>query len=43
MKREEQLKQCSVCKNRKFDEDLGTICGLTDYFPSFNGVCKDFI
>lgn len=43
MKREEQLKQCSNCKNRKFDEKLGTICGLTDNLPEFTGVCKDFI
>lgn len=43
MTREERLKQCLNCKNRKFDEELGTICGLTDYFPTFTGVCKDFI
>jgi len=43
MNRIEQLKQCSVCKNRKFDEKLGTICGLTNNLPTFFGNCKDFI
>jgi hypothetical protein len=43
MNRTEQLKQCSVCKNRKFDEKLGTICGLTNHLPTFFGNCKDYI
>jgi type II secretory pathway component PulF len=43
MNRDEQLKQCGVCKNRKFDPKVGTICGLIDDLPTFSGICKDYI
>lgn len=43
MEREEQLKLCNVCKNRKFNPKVGTICGLTDELPTFSGTCNDYI
>ncbi len=33
---------CKKCKNRKFDLHQGTICGLTDKKPDFEGICPDF-
>ena len=43
MNRDEQLKQCGVCKNKAFNPKHGTICGLTNELPTFSGTCKDYL
>jgi hypothetical protein len=43
MDRDDQLKFCSVCKNRTFNPKHGTICGLTNELPTFSGTCKDYL
>ena len=43
MTREEQLKLCSVCKNRKVDLKRGLVCSLTDEYATFDGECKDYV
>ena len=40
MTKEERLKYCSVCKNKKLDFDRGLICSLTDENPTFEGECE---
>ncbi len=43
MKREDQLKFCKKCLNRKLDLQQGLICNLTQKRADFEGECKDFI
>jgi antitoxin component YwqK of YwqJK toxin-antitoxin module len=43
MTRNEHLKFCKKCQNRKFDPQRGLICNLTDQIADFEGECKDFI
>ena len=43
MTREERLKFCSVCKNRKVNYQKGLMCSLTDDFAAFEGECKDYV
>ena len=43
MTREERLKFCSICKNRKIDLKKGLICSLTDEYADFEGECKNYI
>lgn len=42
MTREERLRFCKVCKNRKFDQDHGIVCGLTNRKADFEGSCEQF-
>jgi hypothetical protein len=43
MTREEQLKFCSVCKNRKMDMRQGMLCGLTDAKADFEDKCENYV
>ena len=43
MTREEQLKLCTVCKNRKVDLERGLVCSLTNEYAAFEGECKDYV
>jgi len=43
MTREEQLKFCSVCKNRTFNPKQGIICSITNEIASFAGTCPTYI
>ncbi len=40
MEHKERIKYCKVCKNRKFNNAIGVICGLTDEKPAFEHSCK---
>ncbi len=42
MNRENQLKSCKKCLNRKFDTRYGIICRLTMKMASFESKCPDF-
>ncbi|NVK66034.1 MAG: hypothetical protein HWE22_15700 [Flavobacteriales bacterium] len=42
MTREEYIKICSVCTNRKFSPKEGIICGLTDKPANFELSCPDY-
>lgn len=42
MTREEQLKFCSVCKNRKMDMQQGMLCGLTNAKAEFEDKCENY-
>ncbi|NVK83195.1 MAG: hypothetical protein HWE21_02675 [Cytophagia bacterium] len=42
MTREEQLDFCRKCKNRKFDNEQGIICRLTDAKADFEDECPSF-
>lgn len=42
MTREEQLKQCKNCLNRKLDMNLGLLCELTGRKADFEGECSSF-
>lgn len=42
MTREERLKFCKVCHNRKFDIKQGIICGLTDTPADFETACSSY-
>jgi len=42
MTREERLKLCKVCQNRKFNPQLGLICGLTNEVANFEDECPGF-
>lgn len=42
MDREEQIKICQQCKNRKMDFSKGLLCGLTDEFGDFETQCPQF-
>ncbi len=41
MTRQEQIKYCSICKNRAFNGAHGQICGLTGLIPVIVGSCAD--
>lgn len=43
MTREDRLKSCSICKNRKIDLKKGLICSLTDEYADFEGECNNYI
>ena len=40
--RQQQLQFCKVCKNRKFSQDLGIVCQLTEQQATFTDSCQDF-
>lgn len=42
MTREERLKFCKVCTNRKFDVKTGLICSLTGKIADFDETCPNF-
>jgi hypothetical protein len=42
MTREDHLKFCSVCLNRKMDVERGLVCTLTGQYASFSDECQDF-
>ncbi|MBD80065.1 MAG: hypothetical protein CL840_14225 [Crocinitomicaceae bacterium] len=42
MTREERLKSCRICTNRKLNLQKGLLCGLTDEFAAFEDDCQDF-
>lgn len=42
MNREEQLRYCKRCTNRKLDTKQGLVCNLTQQKATFTGECKDF-
>jgi hypothetical protein len=42
MKREEHLKFCEICTNKKFDLNKGIICGLTLKIADFEDNCENF-
>jgi t-SNARE complex subunit (syntaxin) len=41
MTRQEQIKYCSICKNREFSGAHGQICGLTGLIPVIDNSCAD--
>ena len=43
MTREEKIKYCSVCKNRKLDLDRGIICSLTGDIALFDNECENLV
>lgn len=43
MTREEQVKVCRQCTNRKMDIEQGILCNLTNEKATFLDVCNDFI
>jgi len=43
MTREQHLAFCRNCKNRKFDNEQGLLCGLTDQLADFENECPDYI
>lgn len=43
MTREEQLKLCSICKNRKVDLKRGLVCSLTNDYAKFVDECQDYV
>lgn len=42
MTREEHLRFCEKCLNRKFDANQGLICNLTGTIADFKGTCENF-
>ncbi len=42
MTREEHLKFCKLCRNKKFDKMQGMICGLTDKLADFAEECSSY-
>jgi len=42
MTRQERLKFCKTCQNRKFDLNKGILCGLTNDYAAFDESCPDF-
>ena len=42
MTRKEMVKYCSLCLNRKMDEERGLVCGLTGEYGDFDGSCRNF-
>ena len=42
MTRKEMVKNCSLCLNRKMDEERGLVCGLTGEYGDFDGSCRNF-
>jgi hypothetical protein len=42
MTRQEQLRQCKKCLNRKYDLNKGVICSLTGDVATFQDKCPDF-
>lgn len=42
MTREEQVAFCKQCTNRKFDQQQGVICGLTNEKATFQDTCPDY-
>lgn len=42
MTREEHLKSCKICKNKKFDRNKGIVCKLTNEIADFEETCSNF-
>lgn len=42
MTRQERLKFCKTCQNKKFDFNKGILCSLTNDFANFEDSCPDF-
>ena len=42
MTREDHLKFCKLCLNRKFNPKLGLVCSLTDKIADFENECEHF-
>lgn len=42
MTRKEMVEYCSLCVNRKMDEEKGLVCGLTNEYADFEGQCENF-
>ncbi len=42
MTREERLRFCKLCKNRKMDFQQGLLCNLTGKHADFEGSCSKF-
>jgi len=42
MKREEHLKYCKICLNRKMDLNQGLVCILTSEIANFEDACHEF-
>ena len=42
MTRKEIAEQCSVCLNRKMDDEKGLLCGLTGEYGDFDERCRHF-
>lgn len=43
MTREERLRYCKVCDNKKHDFQRGLLCQLTDDYATFEDSCPDFV
>jgi len=43
MTRKEHLQFCSKCTNRKFNEQVGLICRLTDQKADFDPTCENYV
>ena len=42
MTREEHVKFCKICKNRKLDRNKGIVCELTNEIADFVDECSNF-
>lgn len=42
MNRKSQVRHCLLCRNRKWDRNQGTICGLTNQYATFKNTCPDY-
>ena len=40
--KEDQLKFCKVCKNKRMNVQKGIVCGLTGEKPDFNELCPNY-
>jgi|GEM_PF-1961698 hypothetical protein len=43
MTREQQLKYCKNCQNRKLDLQQGLVCNITGKLADFELVCENFV
>ena len=39
----EKIKKCKTCKNHKWNESRGILCGLTNLKPTFEEDCESYI
>ncbi|MDX1351114.1 MAG: hypothetical protein R3279_12730 [Putridiphycobacter sp.] len=39
----DRIKLCQVCINKKFNRQIGVVCGITDAKPTFTDNCKDYV
>ncbi len=42
MTREDQLRLCEICTQRKMDLSRGLVCSLTNEYASFTDTCQEF-